>query len=66
MTNKNYEKGVRFEREILDIFKKEGYTCSRSAGSHSPFDFTLVKKTTHNTKTVYLMAVGQCKVKKNG
>jgi len=59
----NYTKGVRLEREVIQIFKKAGYTAFRSAGSHSPFDVVLVKQTEENKKICFVAFV-QCKVKK--
>ena len=44
--NKNYQKGVRFEREIMalwrDTYKAE--YVGRCAGSHSPFDVIVIHK----------------------
>lgn len=59
----NYEKGVRFEREIIELFKQAGYQVVRAAGSHSPFDFVAIKTTSQNEKRVYFIA-GQCKVRR--
>lgn len=36
--NKNYQIGVRLERDIIDFLKKKGYFAARSAGSHSSWD----------------------------
>ena len=58
-----YEKGVRLEREVVNIFKKHGYIATRTAGSHSPFDVILVKETNENKKICFVAFV-QCKVKK--
>lgn len=38
MPNKSYLKGVRFEREIVEELRKEGYQSNRIAGSHGFFD----------------------------
>ena len=59
----NYKKGARLEREVVNIFKEHGYIAQRTAGSHSPFDITLVK-TTNNNKKICFVAFVQCKVKK--
>ena len=64
MSNKNYLKGVRLEREIVKIFKENGYEAIRTAGSHSSFDVILIKKT-RDYKKVCFVAFVQCKVKKN-
>ena len=59
----NYTKGVKLERDVIKIFKENGYTAFRSAGSHSPFDVVLVKQTEENKKICFVAFV-QCKVKK--
>ena len=59
----NYEKGVRLERDVIRIFKENGYTAFRTAGSHSPFDVVLVKTTEENKKICFVAFV-QCKVSK--
>ena len=59
----NYNKGVRLEREVIKIFKENGYIAFRTAGSHSPFDVILVKTTEENKKICFVAFV-QCKVKK--
>lgn len=62
MVNK-YRKGVRLEREVVKIFKENGYNAIRTAGSHSPFDVILTKTTNENEKICFVAFV-QCKVKK--
>ena len=42
MPNKNYLKGVRYEREVVNNAKSEGHVAFRSAGSHSPFDVVII------------------------
>lgn len=42
MPNKNYEKGVRFEREIIKALKENGATCLRTAGSHGFADIVVI------------------------
>ena len=68
MPNKNYERGVRFEREVQDIFRKHGYEAIRTAGSHSTFDVILVKysKRSDGVKKVAHVAFVQCKTKLKG
>ena len=63
MTNKMYSRGVRFEREVMQIFKDAGYIVMRTAGSHSPFDVILVKKTDNMDRIAHVAFV-QCKTKK--
>ena len=59
----HYQKGVRLEREVIQLFKENGYTAFRTAGSHSPFDVVLVKTTEENKKICFVAFV-QCKVSK--
>ena len=52
MPNKNYIRGVKFERELQEAFEKEfpGSQASRTAGSHGVFDvigFCPITKTIH-------------------
>ena len=67
MPNPNYKRGVRLEREVVDIFKKAGYGVIRTAGSHSPWDVVLVKYTQGggvDLKKICFVAFVQCKTKK--
>jgi len=34
----NYHKGYKFEKEVIQFYKDQGYFCLRSAGSHTPVD----------------------------
>lgn len=43
MPNANYQRGVRWERTIMAQYKAEGFSCSRTAGSHSSWDVIAVK-----------------------
>ena len=61
--NKNYQRGVRLEREVVNIFKANGYIAQRTAGSHSPYDVVLIKESS-DTKKIVFVAFVQCKVKK--
>lgn len=67
MSNPNYEAGVRFEREIIEILKKnlnkETHTIVRTAGSKSPVDIIIIK-TMKNTGRKRVFTI-QCKTKKN-
>ena len=58
-----YNKGVRLEREVIKIFKDNGFNALRSAGSHSPYDVVIWKETEENKKICFVAFV-QCKVKK--
>ena len=42
MPNKNYQKGVRLERKIVNKAKERGQIAFRSAGSHSPVDVCVI------------------------
>lgn len=42
MPNKNYLKGVRKEREIVNFARESGLISFRSAGSHSPIDVVVI------------------------
>lgn len=42
MPNKNYIKGVRKERAIVNAARKRGLIAFRSAGSHSPIDCIII------------------------
>lgn len=63
MPNREYERGRRFEYEIVNLLKRhlppEKYTIIRTAGSHSPVDVVIIK---HITREVFGI---QCKTKKN-
>lgn len=43
--NSKYQKGRRTEYEAMTELEKEGYSCFRTAGSHSPFDVLAINKT---------------------
>ena len=61
--NKNYQRGVRLEREVQQIFEAAGYETLRTAGSHSPWDVVLVKQI-GSVKKICFVAFVQCKTKK--
>lgn len=42
MPNKNYQKGARFERKIVNDEREKGKIAYRSAGSHSKIDVTII------------------------
>ena len=64
-----YERGVRLEREVIKIFKENGFIAFRTAGSHSPFDVILVKETENlmgeKNRKICFVAFVQCKVTKD-
>jgi len=43
MTNKRYTRGRNFEYLIMDLLRKRGYFCVRSAGSKGPVDIVAIK-----------------------
>lgn len=53
--NRNYQAGVRFERETIKRWGASGYRCIRAAGSHGEADVVAYQP----GKTVVLI---QCKV----
>lgn len=57
-----YQKGRRFEYEVIKLFKDNGYEAIRTAGSHSPFDIILIKYTPENKKIAHVAFI-QCKIK---
>jgi hypothetical protein len=56
-------KGTKFEREVMEIFKKEGYGVMRSSASKGPYDVVLIKYSPENKRICFLTFV-QCKIKK--
>lgn len=50
----NYSRGVAFERHIMSVLTRLGWSCTRSAGSHGPADVVAGKSGRH----VYV----QCKL----
>jgi hypothetical protein len=58
MPNRNYDAGVRFERERLHDYESRGFVVSRSAGSHGAFDLWAIQP---HGDTLYVI---QCKVVK--
>lgn len=44
MPNKNYIKGVRKERKIVNENRDKGLIALRSAGSHSPIDVIVIDR----------------------
>lgn len=55
MPNKNYIKGVKKERMIVNSFRNLGHIAFRSAGSHSPIDVCCINQV---DKEIYFF---QCK-----
>lgn len=40
----NYQRGTRFEYQVLDDFRDKGYIAIRAAGSHTPADVYAFKR----------------------
>lgn len=65
MPNRNYEAGVRFEREVMEIFEQAGFEeKARTAGSHGPWDVVMLKRTPQNEYEVRVLVLVQCKRRK--
>jgi len=60
----NYSKGRRFEYDVQRLFKDNGYTCVRTAGSHSPWDLMAYREGTDNSYECRIMVLVQCKVRR--
>ena len=67
MPNKNQRRGIDYEHEIVKMFKENGYTAQRTAGSHSEFDIIVWRKGIDVKKTCYIhfICAIQCKTKKD-
>lgn len=52
MPNKNYIKGVRKERKLVNDARDRGHVAFRSAGSHSPIDVCIVD---YRNKVIHLI-----------
>jgi Holliday junction resolvase len=55
MPNKHYVNGIRKERKLVNLARKQGHIALRSAGSHSPIDVVIVDFTNHKVRLI------QCK-----
>lgn len=64
MPNSNYVRGRSFEYEVMDILRKAGYSVARTAGSHSPFDIIAHRSTDKLDRTIHILVLAQCKLKK--
>lgn len=57
--NKNYQKGIRLERNIVNLARSKNMIALRSAGSHSPVDCVIIDQ---KRKIMYII---QAKAKKD-
>ena len=44
MSNNNYKRGAAFERRVMAMCEKAGYTTFRTAGSHGIADIIAIKR----------------------
>lgn len=63
MPNSNQRRGIDYEHEVVKMFKVNGYTAQRTAGSHSEFDIIVWKKG-DSVKKICFVCFVQCKTKK--
>ena len=61
--NSKYERGRRFEYEVMKMLKELGFETTRTAGSHSPFDVIAWK--TNELKKIMGIVFVQCKTTKD-
>jgi len=61
MSNPNYIAGRNFEYEVMAHYRKLGYYCFRSAGSHSEADIICLKQRVTDWDEYYMPLVIQCK-----
>jgi Holliday junction resolvase len=59
----NYRRGRNLEYEVAKLFKDAGWTVTRAAGSHSPFDLIAIKRTLQQQKEVWFTVLMQCKAR---
>lgn len=66
MGNSNQKRGINYEHEVVKMFKENGYTAQRTAGSHSEFDIIVWKKGLSVNKEcrIHWICAIQCKTKK--
>ena len=59
----NYHKGRRFEYQIAEILRQNGFEVIRAAGSHGLYDLVATKRT---GKNVYEIGMLQLKATRTG
>jgi len=57
------KKGTDYEREVVNMFKANGYECVRTARSHGEYDVIAYKRGGKYKKISFITMV-QCKLKK--
>ncbi len=55
-------KGTIYEREVVNMFKANGYECVRTARSHGEYDIIAYKRNRY--KKICFITFVQCKLKK--
>ena len=61
MSNNNYQRGAAFERRVMAMCEKLGYTAMRSAGSHSKADIIAIKQIYVDNQAMTDVLFIQCK-----
>lgn len=59
-------KGTRYEREVIEMFRRNGYNIRdvmRTSKSHGTYDVIAVKRNPENNRICFIALV-QCKIKK--
>ena len=54
-------KGTDYEREVVNMFKANGYECVRTARSHGEYDVIAYEKNKY--KKICFIVMVQCKLK---
>ena len=58
------KKGTDYEREVVNMFKANGYECVRTARSKGEYDVIAYKKGGKYNRISFIVMI-QCKLKKN-
>ena len=58
----NVRKGTDYEREVVNMFRANGYKCDRTARSHGEYDVIAYKRNKY--KKICFITMVQCKLKK--
>jgi len=66
MPNKNYLKGTRKERKIVNEAREKGHIAARTAGSHSPIDCFIIDKEARVIEFIQAKPDSMSELKKNG
>ena len=66
MGNANYRKGSDFEREYIRLKTAQGFSCTRTAGSHSEIDVICLPLATDGGVAWPASEVLACQLKRHG